>query len=69
MRRRTNEQAGYTPQPRRVRVPSGVRRALAFVCLLAGTFTGAGALSFWDETPDAILREQLLDAMTPEELI
>ncbi len=34
-----------------------------------GALSSAGALSFWDETPDDSLREQLLDAMSPEELI
>ncbi len=37
--------------------------------VLASVPATAGGLSFWDDVPDEVLREQLLDAMTPEELI
>ncbi|MFW6313164.1 MAG: glycoside hydrolase family 3 protein, partial [Spirochaetota bacterium] len=75
MRRRTNDHRRDNSSSHRVRRPAAGRRAragrqtLALFCLLTGALTSVGALSFWDETPDAILREQLLEAMTPEELI
>jgi beta-N-acetylhexosaminidase len=40
--------------------------AILFAAAVPATATG---LSFWDDVPDDVLREQLLDAMTPEELI
>lgn len=45
-----------------------VRAALALTIIAAAT-APIGALSFWDDVPNGILREQLLDAMSPTELI
>ncbi|MFW5689550.1 MAG: glycoside hydrolase family 3 protein [Spirochaetota bacterium] len=37
--------------------------------LLSSASPDAGALSFWDDVPNATLRERLLEAMTPQEVI
>lgn len=39
------------------------------IALGTGVLAPVDALSFWDDVPDEVLRERLVDAMTPEELI
>lgn len=43
--------------------------AAVTIALVAGAAAPAHALSFWDDVPDDVLRDRLIEAMTPEELI
>jgi beta-N-acetylhexosaminidase len=46
------------------------RASIFLVCLLLLSIAvGGGTLSFWDDLPDDVLVEQLLDAMTADELL
>ncbi|MFW5737304.1 MAG: glycoside hydrolase family 3 protein [Spirochaetota bacterium] len=53
---------------RRLRVRTELLVFLTIV-LAAGAAAPAHALSFWDDVPDEVLRERLIEAMTPEEII
>lgn len=55
-----------------MRKPTGrIPRLLIAVLtvVVSGRATGSEPVSFWDDLPDDVVRERLLDAMTPEELL